>query len=261
MIRLLRRALAPASDYLGDQVRRSADKERRILAAIGIGGAITDIGCGPGQFTALLANWYPDSPIAAIEPDPTMRALAIERFRVIGERLSLIAGSAACTGVADTSQDTVLARLVYQHLADPAAALQEAWRVLRPGGRIAITDVDDRLFGIVDPEPPALRTVLDRCKSAQTARGGDRHIAGKLPRLLHDAGFVDVDVEVLAMHGPALGDPSLVPQLDDAPLDWLMRDGRINPVEQAACAADRKRLLDAYAILMLFVVHARKPGG
>ncbi len=85
--------------------------------------------------------------------------------------------------------DVVTARLLFQHLPDPEAVVAEIRRVLRPGGRAFVFDVDDGL-GVTYPEPSAALTALEGAFAAcQSGRGGDRHVGRKLTTYFATAGF------------------------------------------------------------------------
>ena len=90
----------------------------------------------------------------------------------------------------------VTASLLLEHVANPAQVAAEAFRVLDAGGTAAFFDVDDGL-GIEHPETPALLRLGEALSAWQSGYGGDRRIGRKIPGLLADAGFVDVEVYVL----------------------------------------------------------------
>ena len=148
-------------DYLEQQVERSWKKESRNLQWFGLrdGMTVLDLGCGPGHFTLRLADWLPSASITALDADE--RSIVHARKR-LGERAVVVQAPAAATGLPSNAFDFVLARLLFQHLREPLAVAEEALRVLKPGGKLVITDVDDALFGIVDPPIPGFDRLLLR---------------------------------------------------------------------------------------------------
>ena len=73
------------------------------------------------------------------------------------------------------------------------------WRVLKPGGKLVIYDVDDGIFGLFEPPLPEFAPVLAAFGQAQAARGGNRYIGRQLQSLLAGTGFVNIDMEILAV--------------------------------------------------------------
>ncbi|HEY5197507.1 MAG TPA: methyltransferase domain-containing protein [Solirubrobacteraceae bacterium] len=92
---------------------------------------VLDLGAGTGALTRLLVAR--DLTVTAVEPDPRMRRTLIDRV----PRASVLAGVAERLPVDDASQDAVLAHSAW-HWADPARAVPEVARVLRPGGRFGV---------------------------------------------------------------------------------------------------------------------------
>jgi SAM-dependent methyltransferase len=89
----------------------------------------------------------------------------------------------------------VYARYLLEHVADPAAVVSEMRRVLRPGGRIALQENDISLLR-VDPPCPAFEEVWAAFAACQRQLGGDALIGRRLFRLLHNAGFASVEINV-----------------------------------------------------------------
>lgn len=257
MIRRLLRRLFPAPpppDYLRNQVARSWEKESRNLTWFGLrdGMSILDLGCGPGHFTERLAAAFPSASITALDSDPRMLQAAQER---LGARAAHVSGSADSTSLPAASFDFVIARLLFQHLDDPLAVARECRRVLKPGGRLVIIDVDDDLFGVVEPRVPGLRRLLARYGAAQSKRGGNRRIGRALPRLLRDAGFTNVALEAVAIHSDDAGLDAVFPQLDPIPLQSLVAAGQLSEQEYSELREAHARFVasDPYAVILLFM--------
>lgn len=250
-----REAEVPPRDYLEQQVARSWDQELRNLQSLGLRDAtsIADLGCGPGNFTRRLADAFPRASITAIDADPRMLALARER---LPERVTIIEKSADTTELPDAAFDFAIARLLFQHLRDPLAVAREARRILKPGGVFAIIDIDDDLFGVVDPPIPALPRLLAKYAKLQAKRGGNRHVARALPRILRDAGFTGARLECIAIDSDEAGLEATLPQLDPAPLRALRAAGELSRLEYASLRAAHEEFLASehpHAVVLLFM--------
>ena len=91
---------------------------------------VVDVGAGTGKFTRMLANAGFDT--TAVEPDPDMLA----RLAANLPSVRALAGTAESLPLADASVDAVTSAQVW-HWVDPARALPEVARVLKPGGTFA----------------------------------------------------------------------------------------------------------------------------
>lgn len=97
-------------------------------------GLIVEVGAGTG---ANFAHYPPAvEKVIAVEPEAHLRARAAEAASRCSTDVELRAGRAEHLPVDDASADGVVLSLVLCSIADPAAALEEAARVLRPGGRL-----------------------------------------------------------------------------------------------------------------------------
>jgi len=258
-----RGARRDSPDYLLQQVTRSWDKEVRNLDWFGLrdGMAIVDLGCGPCYFAERLADRLPSARITAVDALPTMLERVRER---LGDRFTLRRARAEETGLPSDSFDFAIARLLLQHLTNPALALREAHRILKPGGKLVIIDVDDELFGLVEPPVPGLDQLLTKGGEAQASRGGNRHIGRWLVQLLQDAGFTELQFEIIAIHSTQAGLAATFPQLDPAALDYLVQVGTLSPAEHAALSAARQEFMAAenpLAITLLLMACGGKPTG
>lgn len=108
------------------------------------GDHVLDIGCGPGWFWAGAVDALPQ-PINLTLADlsPGMIQEAVGRCQALS--LGSVRGEAAdatALPFADASFDAVIAMHMLYHLPDPAAAIAEMERVLKPGGCLAVTTND-----------------------------------------------------------------------------------------------------------------------
>lgn len=102
-------------------------------------GALLDVGTGTGRMAELLAPRA--GQVTAFDKSPEMLRLARARLQHLpAEQVSLVQGDFAALPFDRASFDTVLFHQVLHYALDPAAALAEAARVARPGGRIAVVD-------------------------------------------------------------------------------------------------------------------------
>ena len=123
--------------YLERQEQRRPDPvarelRRRLLA--GLRGRVLEVGSGDGRSF----EHYPKAVthLVAVEPDPTARARAAERARAAAVPIEVVDGVAAALPAADRAFDAAVVMGLLCSVPDPAAALEELRRVLRPGGEL-----------------------------------------------------------------------------------------------------------------------------
>lgn len=112
--------------------------ETRRQTLAGASGRTVDVGAGTGVNIGLFPPAV--SELVMVEPDPHMLKRLKAKLEESGERGSAIRAPAESLPFADSSVDTVVFTLVLCTVPDPAAALAEAARVLRPGGRLLFVE-------------------------------------------------------------------------------------------------------------------------
>jgi len=165
------------------------------LAQLSPGETVLDLGSGGGIDVLLSARRVGPTGFAyGLDMTDEMLALASRNAAESGvENVRFLKGEIEQVPLPDTSVDVVISNCVINLSTDKAKVLREAFRVLRPGGRFAVSDV------VVQGELPALVR-----KSVELWAGC---VAGALEehtyrRLLAEAGFIDVEVEVTRVYEP-----------------------------------------------------------
>jgi SAM-dependent methyltransferase len=103
---------------------------------------LLDVGCGPGTITVDLAARVAPGRVVGLDVSPAPLAEARALAADAGVEVEFGVGDVYALEAADDSFDVVHAHQVLQHLTDPVAALREMVRVCRPGGVVAVRDVD-----------------------------------------------------------------------------------------------------------------------
>jgi ubiquinone/menaquinone biosynthesis C-methylase UbiE len=99
---------------------------------------VGDLGCGTGQAAAALAPFV--ARVIAVDRSGEMLQAARSRLREL-RGVEVKRGELEALPIPDGELDAATLLLVLHHLPDPAAALSEAARVLKPGGRLLISDM------------------------------------------------------------------------------------------------------------------------
>ena len=240
-------------DRLDLQAALGWPEERRLLSEFGLadGMRVLDVGCGPGALTARLVEGFPSCEVTGVDPDAEL--LDAARRRV--PRASFLPGTAESLPLPDASVDVAGARLVLQHLPDPVAAAREVRRVLVPGGRFVVIDVDGGLWGMASPPEPGLAAVQAKAWTAQRRHGGDRMIGRRLARILTAAGFSDATLRLYSYSSDDVGMEALAALIDPLSLGPLVADGVVSPQEWAVAIGGYRRFLadpDAFVLLVGF---------
>lgn len=159
------------------------------LAVLGLkpGERVLDIGSGTGEHARSLAEAVGESGEAiGLDPNEGMRAEAARR----APQARFVDGNTYDLPFPDDSVDAVTCERVFQHLADPDRAAREIARVLRPGGRVVVTDTD-WATAIIHPGDPDIARVV-----TEAMRGGivNPFAARRLPGHLVRAGLTIDDI-------------------------------------------------------------------
>jgi arsenite methyltransferase len=101
------------------------------------GGIVLDVGCGPASITASLVRAVgPDGLVLGVDRSEAMLARAVRAES--GPQIGFLHADAQRLPLRDQTVDAVVSLAVLQLVPDPAMALTEMARVLRPGGRLTV---------------------------------------------------------------------------------------------------------------------------
>jgi SAM-dependent methyltransferase len=174
---------SPIGSFLYDNAQALS---RRFIAAwqlpidwlnIPAGGTALDVGSGPGSITAALAHAAgPDGLALGVDISEPMLARAVRA--AASPQVGFLRADAQRLPLRDQTVDAAVSIAVLQLIPDPAAALSEIARVLRPGGRLAVM-------------VPTLRPPLGLWQKLPT---GGAHVFGEdeIGDILEEHGFVSV---------------------------------------------------------------------
>jgi SAM-dependent methyltransferase len=193
------RCCDPITKNLYGEGETSLLPEQAVLASLGCGNPIAlidlqpgetvlDLGSGGGIDVLLSAKRVgPTGKAYGLDMTDDMLALARENQKQAGAtNVEFLKGEIENIPLADNSVDVILSNCVINLSSDKSRVLREAFRVLRPGGRFAVSDVVVR--GDVPAEVRASMLLWVGCIAGALEENDYR------ARLLA-SGFVDVDLE------------------------------------------------------------------
>jgi SAM-dependent methyltransferase len=196
-----------------DHADRGLQAPKELLRAeLGLtaGSRVLDLGCGTGHELVQLER---DGVHAfGVDFSEAMLRSSFDRLASHGRPARLAAADGAQLPFSDASFDGCRIERVLQHVPNPAAVLREVRRVLRPGGRVGILEPDWASLTLASTDMESARAVADEVGADIAHRDVGRH----LRRLLVEAGFAEVRIEVELVVHTSLDDLANMVSLDRA---------------------------------------------
>ena len=186
---------------------------------------VIDLGCGEGRFGRMLASGGARPLGVDLQPAFIARARGLggpaERYRV-GDMTTL-------DGVEDEAFDLAVSYISLVDVPDQVAAVRQAYRVLRPGGRFVVcnlspmaTAVDRDDVWVRDPEGHKLHYVLDDYASEgprEVRFGPERHLTNHHRMLSTTINtFIETGFTVRRVHEPLPNDEQMARVPDNGDL-------------------------------------------
>ena len=181
------------------RARRASDSAAYLLPELRPGMRLLDVGCGPASITVDLAGVVGPGEVVGVDAAESVLDEARRAVEAAGDgvRVSLRHADVMALPFPAGSFDVVHAHQVLQHLPDPVGALREMRRVARPGGLVAVRDVDYATMTWA-PESEGLSEWLELYREVARADGGEPDAGRHLVGWALAAGFEPDDLTVTA---------------------------------------------------------------
>ncbi|MEM0905867.1 MAG: methyltransferase domain-containing protein [Pseudomonadota bacterium] len=223
------------------------------------GETIIDIGCGPGLLTLELARTLgSEGRVVAVDPSQDMRLAAAERCSAFPS-VSVVAGTAASLPVGDCGANKAVSVQVFEYLDDIPAAVREAHRVLKPGGRLVVSDFHFGTWVWFSDNPERMNRMIAAWDHHFTERG----VPALLPPILKEAGFRLERITPITVFDHVLRPDGLAQMLLTMMESFVVKKGLVDDDVAKAWSQEQKALAQSgrfFFSLTHFIVEARKMG-
>jgi len=192
------------------------------------GWRVLEVGSGLGILAAQVAESASDVEVIGLERSPEQIAAATAH-----PRLNYVAGDAHDLPFEAGTFDLVYCRYLLEHVGQPERVVAQMHRVTRPGGRIAVMENDTSLVRF-DPPCPAFAAVWNVFARYQWQLGGDAFVGRRLFRLLHAAGWRQIELS-LQPETHWSGSPGFRPWVEN--LRGNLDSARAGLIQSGMCSA------------------------
>jgi SAM-dependent methyltransferase len=243
---------SPITSNLYDETQAAAIPAEAMLASLGCGNptalaelkpgeVVLDLGSGGGIDVLLSARRVgPTGKAYGLDMTDDMLALARENQRNAGlTNVEFLKGEIESIPLPNDSVDVIISNCVINLSADKDRVLAEAFRVLKPGGRLAVSDIVVR----GDTVPDSVRRSMELWVGCIAGALEERRYREKLTH----AGFTRIDVEATRIYGSddarqfldeaGLSDESVLDQIDGRFMSAFVRAQKPLAAAGACCTS------------------------
>lgn len=163
---------------------------------------ILEVGCGVGAQSEILLRRFPTLHLTGVDFNDNQLQAAkdyLGKWPHLKGRYELLQMDAQNLDFEGNTFDGAFLCWILEHLKDPTRALNEARRVVRPGGKVYVTEVMNFTF-FLDPYSPNVWKYWMAFNDFQYERAGDPFVGAKLGNLLTNVGFKNVETKVCTWH-------------------------------------------------------------
>jgi len=191
------------------QVDLFYQREFALYTKIGLkdGMKFIECGSGPGFLIGNIARDLPNCDATALEIDSFLVDHLKKNSYSNGKKLYEVKqASIYDTELPENYFDFAIARLVIEHLKNPARAISEVRRILKPRGRFVIVSNDFAYHLLTYPPIPELDEMYNAYIKSRFSEGGNPLIARQLPGFMRKEKFDDISMDVICVHSELEGD-------------------------------------------------------
>ena len=198
------------ADRLDRQAQVLFPLERGALSHHGLapGQTLLDLGCGQGSYLALVAGAFPGTRCIGLDRNAALLEEAAHRPGITAVARCDIATPAELLPALERYRpDVALCRFVLQHMSpDERLSMLTAMAAHARAVplRLILADVDGT-SSFVDPPSALLAEARAGLNEIQARNGGDRSVGGRLPQLLEEAGFKEIESSRVRVTSDAVG--------------------------------------------------------
>ena len=183
---------------LRDKTDAAAWAERFLLPHFRESDRFLEVGCGPGEFVNAVLSARPGASAEGVDSSP--ERIETARHRNIGyQRARFHCHDAHDLPLGNASCDLVFSRFMLEYVRDKQRAVDEMFRVCRPGGKVVLQDLDGQLVWHDFPTPEMQRDI-EKVVAKLATTGFDAFTGRKLRQFARHAGFVNVAVAIEPYH-------------------------------------------------------------
>lgn len=209
------RRLQVQSQFLNPFTQRLFDR-----VGIAVGMRVLDLGSGAGDVSLLLADRVgPTGLVVGVDIDPTLIDIARARAQAAGHtNVSFVQGDIEFLQIG-MEFDAIVGRLIFLHLHSPAMVLLRLMNYLRPGGIVAIQDIDVAHYfaGFSHPANQLIDRVAFWIAESFRRAGRPLRMGLDLYQIFLEAGLPSPQM---------IGEAALVKGPDQLGYDWIAETAR-----------------------------------